>query len=252
MTTIISWNVNGIRAAAHKGFLEWLLKTQPDFLCVQETKAQPDQVARYIAEPMGYSSLWQSAERKGYSGVATFFKTDPLSVQALGISAFDSEGRVQVLEYPRFTLVNAYFPNSRPERARLDYKLAFFEAVTDLCNRLRDEGKSVVLCGDFNVAHEEIDLARPKQNHDNPGFYDEEREAMTDFLNAGYIDTFRHFTKEPGHYTWWSYRAGARARNVGWRIDYHCVNEEFMPEVKDSYILPEVMGSDHCPLALIT
>jgi len=155
-----------------------------------------------------------------------------------------------VLEFEPFTLINAYFPNSQPERARLDYKLAFCDAIIEFCNRLRREGKHVILSGDYNIAHTEIDLARPKENQDNPGFLPEERAAMTRFLGAGYVDTFRHFIKGPGHYTWWSYRGGARKRNVGWRLDYHCVNKEFMPRVKKSTILADVMGSDHCPVAI--
>ena len=250
MTTLYSWNVNGIRAAIRNGFLDWVAKEQPDVLCIQEVRAHPDQLGRDFAVPRGYAMLWQPARKKGYAGTATLVKSDPLSVGALGIDEFDVEGRVQVLEFKALTLINAYFPNSQPERARLDYKLAFCDAIRKLCNRLRRKGTHVILCGDYNIAHKEIDLARPKQNVDNPGFLPEERQAMTKFVRAGYVDTFRHFNKGPGHYTWWSYRGNARAKNIGWRLDYHCVNKEFMPHVKGSRILADVTGSDHCPVAI--
>ncbi len=251
MIRILCWNVNGIRAAEKKGFSDWLLKEQPDICCVQETKAHREQVPKKIVEPPGYRTIWHSAEKKGYSGVLSFVKREPLAVRTLGIQEFDAEGRVQVLDYKDFSLINAYFPNSQPERARLDYKLAFNRAMLAFCDAERKKGKNIVLCGDYNVAHQPIDLARPKQNEDSPGYYIEEREAMTAFLEAGYVDTFRHFhPDEPDHYSWWSYRARSRERNVGWRIDYFCVNGEFMEKVKSATILPHVMGSDHCPVGL--
>lgn len=250
MTTIYSWNVNGVRAICRKGFLEWFDRVQPDILCLQETKARRGDLDASILEPKGYTSLWRSARKPGYSGVATYFRQEPLSESDMGIEEYDAEGRVQVLEYPGFTLVNAYFPNSQPERKRLDYKLGFCEAMGALCDRLRGQGKHVVVCGDINIAHREIDLARPKDNTESPGFYLEERESMTRFLARGYADTFRHFTPDPGHYTWWSYRAGARQRNVGWRIDYHLVNEELLPRLQRADIHCEVPGSDHCPVSI--
>jgi len=250
MTKVISWNVNGIRAAAKKGLLDWLSVEQPDILCIQESKAQPEQVTKEILSPEGYTSIWNSAEKKGYSGVVSYVKKEPISTTNLGVSEFDSEGRVQILEYKKFSVINAYFPNSQPERKRLTYKLDFVEAMIDYCKNLTKEGKNFVLCGDYNIAHKPIDLARPKPNENNPGYYIEEREAMDRFIDAGMVDTFRHFNKEPDNYTWWSYRAKARERNVGWRIDYHCVNEKFMKSIKESYILPDIMGSDHCPLAI--
>jgi exodeoxyribonuclease-3 len=250
MARILSWNVNGFRAVVRNGFLAWLDHAQPDILCIQETRVHPEELDKALLEPKGYRTLWQPALRKGYSGVATFFKKEPLSVRALGIEEFDAEGRVQVIEYKGFTLVNAYFPNSRPERARIAYKLVFCAAILELCNTLRRQGQHVILSGDYNIAHTEIDLARPKENEDNPGYLPEERAAMTTFLHAGYVDTFRHFTKEPGHYTWWSYRGRAREKNIGWRLDYHCVNKEFMRRVKASVILADVTGSDHCPVAI--
>ncbi len=248
---ILSWNVNGVRAVTKKGMLDWLDREQPDILCIQESKAQPDQLAKKLLNPKGYQGIWHSAERKGYSGTATFTKHEPLSVSVMGREEFDVEGRVQVLEFKDFTLINAYYPNSRPERARIQYKLDFCDAMLDVANELKQKGKNVVICGDYNIAHTEIDLARPKQNENNPGYYIEEREAMTAFLEQGYVDTFRHFhPDEKGHYSWWSYRAKARERNVGWRIDYHCVNKEFIDRVRSARILPEVMGSDHCPVEI--
>jgi len=250
MTALYSWNVNGIRAAVRYGFLEWLREAQPDILCIQESRIGPGELDPAIAQPEGYKTFWQPAQRKGYSGVAAFVKEAPRSVEVMGVDEFDREGRVQVLRYDPFTVVNTYFPNSQPEGARLDYKLAFCTALLELCQKLRAGGANVIVCGDFNIAHTEIDLARPAENENNPGFFPQERAAMDTFLGAGYVDTFRQFTKEGGHYTWWSYQARARERNVGWRIDYHCVNTEFMPHVKESVILAGVMGSDHCPVAL--
>ena len=250
MTTIVSWNVNGIRAAVRYGFMDWLARTNPDILCLQETRVRPHEVGVELREPSGYRAIWHPAQRKGYSGIATFTKNEPLSVRPSGIDIFDAEGRIMVLEFEGFTLVNAYFPNSQPERARIGYKLAFCDAIVELCNDLRRSGRHVILSGDYNIAHTEIDLARPKENENNPGYLPEERAAMTKLLSAGYVDTFRHFTKEGGHYTWWSYMGNARANNVGWRLDYHCANKEFMPRVKSSVILSTVTGSDHCPVAI--
>ena len=250
MKKIISWNVNGVRAAVKKGMLQWLQKTQPDVLCIQETKAQVEQLEPELVNPAGYKTLWQSAERKGYSGVATFVKKKPLSIAILGKKEFDSEGRVQILTYEKLTIINAYFPNSQEAGQRLDYKLDFCNSLLAYCNKLKKSGKNVLICGDFNIAHKEIDLKNPKTNMDNPGFLPEERAWMDKFIKKGYVDTFRIFNQGPGHYTWWSYRFQARKRNIGWRIDYHCVNEEFKPQVKESIILKDVLGSDHCPVML--
>ena len=250
MTRIVSWNVNGVRAAVRYGFLTWLEQARPDVLCIQETRVTPAELDKALLEPAGYMTYWQPAQRKGYSGVATFCKKPPKSVTPSGIEAFDAEGRIQILEYDAFTLINAYFPNSQPERARIDYKLAFCDSMLLVCTKLRQAGKNVILSGDYNIAHTEIDLARPKENEENPGYLPEERDAMTKFLGEGFVDTFRHFTADPGHYTWWSYRGRARENNVGWRLDYHCVNKEFLPRVKASVILADVTGSDHCPVEL--
>jgi len=249
---LYSWNVNGVRAAEKKGLIPWLLSTRPDVLCMQETKVIPADLPETLRAPEGYSSLWQSAKRPGYSGVATFFRKgiEPQRVEALGIPKFDNEGRVQVIHFQSFVLVNAYFPNSQPERARLRYKLDFCRAMVKLGNELRQAGKKMVLCGDFNIAHQEIDLARPKENVDNPGFYPEERRAMDRLLRDGYMDTFRHLTPEPGHYTWWSYRTNARARNIGWRLDYHLIDEKLLPRLQESRIHADVLGSDHCPVSI--
>jgi exodeoxyribonuclease-3 len=250
MTTVISWNVNGIRAVTKNGFFSWLEEAQPDILCMQESRALPADLTEEQLAPKGYTSLWNPAKKKGYAGTAAYVKEEPISVGTLGIEQFDNEGRVQVLEYPDFTILNGYWPNSQGERARLDYKLEYVKAITRYANKLVRAGKNVLICGDLNIAHEAIDLARPDSNEDSPGYYIEERKAMTRFLGHGYVDTFRHFCEEPEHYSWWSYRTRARARNVGWRIDYHVVNEAFLPCVKRAWILNDVMGSDHCPVGI--
>jgi exodeoxyribonuclease-3 len=250
---LYSWNVNGVRAIHKKGFLDWLTREQPDVLCIQETKAHAEDVSDALREPDGYSSVWHSAEKKGYSGVACYFRRDcePRDVRTIGLHEFDREGRAQILEYDDFFLVNAYYPNSQPERRRLKYKLDFCAALETFCMEKRQMGRNVVICGDFNISHKDIDLARPKANRNNPGFYPEECAAMDAFIEGGHVDVFRHFhPDEPHHYTWWSYRSGARERNVGWRLDYHCVNEEFMPRVGAAAIHAKVMGSDHCPVSL--
>ncbi|HOD48508.1 MAG TPA: exodeoxyribonuclease III [Candidatus Hydrogenedentes bacterium] len=247
-----SWNVNGIRAIEKKGFVPWLLGTRADVICVQETKALPSDLSESVLSPDGYRSVWHSAKRRGYSGVATYFRKgfEPVRVEGLNIGKFDDEGRVQVLDFDSFVLVNAYFPNSQPERARIQYKLEFCRAIGKLGKELREAGKPMILCGDFNIAHREIDLARPKENVDNPGFYPEERRAMDRLLRAGYVDTFRHLTPGRGHYTWWSYRTNARARNIGWRLDYHVIDEGLLPRLQESRIHSDVQGSDHCPVSV--
>jgi exodeoxyribonuclease-3 len=250
MLKIISWNVNGIRAATRNGMWSWFNKARPDIFLVQEIKALPEQLDPEILNPGGYQSFWNPAERKGYSGVAAFTKKEPLSVSDWGIKKFDCEGRVQVLEYKTFTLINTYFPNSQEAGKRLDFKLEFCNAMLKYCEKLRKKGRNVVLCGDYNIAHKPIDLKNPKQNEKNPGYLPEERAWMDKFTSSGFVDTFRMFNREPGHYTWWSYRASARVKDIGWRIDYHCVNEEFVDRIKESLILKKVLGSDHCPVVL--
>jgi len=249
-TEIISWNVNGMRSVLQKGFLDWLGSEKPDIVCLQESRVLPDDMTPEQRQPKGYTSFWMPAEKKGYSGTAVYTRKEPLSVSNIGIPEFDVEGRVQVVEYPDYTIINAYFPNSQPERKRIQYKLDFVKAIKGLANKLVKKGKHVILCGDYNIAHTEIDLARPKQNEDSPGYLPEERDAMSDFLKAGYVDTFRHFVKDPGHYSWWSFRGNARAGNVGWRIDYHCVDKDFIARVKSANIHNKVTGSDHCPVGI--
>lgn len=245
---IISWNVNGIRAAEKKGLINWIEESDADIICLQETKAQPEQLSDELLNIKNYKSYFESAEKKGYSGVAIYTKKEPISVENMGIDEFDSEGRIITVKFENFTLINGYFPNSQEKGKRLDYKLAFLNALYDYANKLIAQGEDIVICGDYNIAHEEIDLARPKQNTENPGFLPEERAWMTKFLNNGYIDTFRHFYPKEVKYSWWSYRAKARENNVGWRIDYHCVNAGLLPKVEEVDILDNVMGSDHCPV----
>jgi exodeoxyribonuclease-3 len=247
---VISWNVNGIRAAAKKGFLQFLEAEEPDVLCLQETKAQPEQLAEELISPGDYRSYWASAERKGYSGVAVYSKQEPQAVHRMGIERFDAEGRLLILEYPSLTLMTGYFPNSQEGGKRLDYKLDYCENIHKICDDFDGAGRNLLLCGDFNIAHKAIDLENPKANEKNAGYLPEERAWMDAFTGAGYIDSFRMFTGEPRHYTWWSYRANARARNVGWRIDYHAVNPRMRERVGSSDILADVMGSDHAPIRI--
>jgi exodeoxyribonuclease-3 len=248
---LLSWNVNGIRAAERGGFLNWFADEGADVVCIQETKAQPTQLAPELLNPLGYHGIWHSAQKKGYSGVATFSKREPVAVQVgLGRKDFDAEGRVLITEFPEVVVVNAYFPNSQRDHARLPDKLRFCRSILRKLNRLRRAGKDVLLCGDYNIAHREIDLANPKGNLRNAGFLPEERAWMDRFLRHGWIDTFRAFCDEPGHYTWWSYRPTIRERNIGWRIDYWCCNPELRGRLKRSYHQPQVHGSDHCPIGI--
>lgn len=247
---IASWNVNGIRACAKKGFFEWLERSSPDIVCLQETRAVTEQLGEQELRPPGYLSYWQSAEKKGYSGVAIYTKHEPTAWKTLGVPEFDSEGRVLLLEFDSFVVGSAYFPNSQDGGKRLEYKLRFCDALSSELDRLVAAGKDIVLAGDYNIAHKPIDLARPGENEGSPGYLPEERAWMSTFLEAGYVDTFRSFNQEPDEYTWWSYRAGARARNIGWRIDYHCVNRRLAPKLSSATIQADVHGSDHCPILL--
>lgn len=244
----ISWNVNGLRAVVKKGFEDIFWSLDADFVCLQETKLQEGQINLDLP---GYESYWCYAEKKGYSGTAIFTRRTPLSVSYnLGIPEHDSEGRVITLEYEDFYLVCVYTPNSQDGLRRLDYRMSWEDDFRDYLCEL-DKLKPVIVCGDMNVAHEEIDLKNPATNHLNPGFSDEEREKFTELLDAGFIDTFRSlYPDRTDAYSWWSYRAAARQRNVGWRIDYFVVSERLRGNIKDAYILPEVMGSDHCPVGL--
>ena len=245
---LISWNVNGLRACVGKGFFEFLAAEQPDMMCLQETKLQPEQAP---AIEGGYFDYWNSADKKGYSGTALFSKTEPLSVSYdLGIDEHDHEGRVITAEYDDFYLVTVYVPNSQNELKRLDYRMQWEEDFRAYVKRL-DEKKPVIICGDMNVAHQEIDLKNPKTNRKNAGFTDEERAKMTDLLGAGFVDTWRYFHPDTeGVYSWWSYRFKAREKNAGWRIDYFLVSERLIGRVKDARILTDVLGSDHCPVVI--
>lgn len=244
----ISWNVNGLRAVVKKGFEDIFWSLDADFVCLQETKLQEGQINLDLP---GYESYWCYAEKKGYSGTAIFTRHTPMSVSYnLGVPGHDSEGRVITLEYADFYLVCVYTPNSQDGLRRLDYRMSWEDDFREYLCKL-DKQKPVIVCGDMNVAHEEIDLKNPATNHLNPGFSDEEREKFTELLDAGFIDTFRSlYPDRADAYSWWSYRAAARQRNVGWRIDYFVVSERLRGNIKDAYILPEIMGSDHCPVGL--
>lgn len=248
---LISWNVNGIRAVEKKGFVEWVLKESPDILCLQETKAHPEQLTDTLLHIPGYTAYWSSAEKKGYSGVVTYTKEKPIAVQhGFGIPRFDSEGRIIITEYKTFTLLNIYFPNGKKDDIRLQYKMDFYAATLAYCQSLRKQGKKIIVCGDVNTAHTEKDLAHPKQNEKTSGFLPIERAWLDTFITAGYIDTLRHFTDAPELYTWWDYKTGARERNIGWRIDYFFISQDLQPNLKKAFILAEVLGSDHCPLGI--
>jgi exodeoxyribonuclease III len=250
---LVSWNVNGLRSLAKDGYWETFLKTaKPDIFCLQETKASPEQLSEEFSNPAGYSAFFSSCQvRKGYSGVALYSKIEPLKViYGMGIKEFDEEGRFIGAEYENFWLLNAYFPNGGKGPERIDYKLRFYDAFLAFANKLREQ-KPVIFCGDVNTAHEEIDLARPKENEENTGFLPEERAWIDEVISAGYIDSFRHFhpnTKET--YSYWDLFTRARDRNIGWRIDYFFVAQEFMKRVKKAEILPDIYGSDHCPVAI--
>ncbi|MFX0207864.1 MAG: exodeoxyribonuclease III [Candidatus Hodarchaeota archaeon] len=248
---LLSWNVNGIRACINKGFIEWIKQRNPEILCLQETKAQPNQISFSFDLP-NYHIYWSSALKKGYSGVATFTKIKPISVSLkLGKKEFDEEGRFIQLEFNDFYLINLYFPNAQRELKRLDYKLRFNQTLLSYLNELKNKEKGIILCGDFNVAHKEIDLKNPKENQNNAGFSSQERKFFSELLEHGFIDTFREFDQSPEQYTWWTYRYNARSRNIGWRIDYFVINQEFRDKLKSAFILKEVMGSDHVPVGII-
>lgn len=247
---LISWNVNGIRSILGKGLLDFWAAEKPDILCLQETKARPEQVAG-TAWPRGFRVHWNSAEKPGYAGTATFAKTKAaLVTTGIGTDEHDREGRVLTHEYPGFFLVNTYTPNSQRALTRLDYRTKSWEPAFRAYLKKLERKKPVILCGDLNVAHTENDLANPKTNRRNAGFTDEERGQFQALLDAGFTDTFRLFTQGNGHYTWWSYMNNSRPRNIGWRIDYFLVSASLAPRVKSARILPQVQGSDHCPVLL--
>lgn len=249
---LASWNVNGIRACSQKGFLKWFEETNADVVCIQENKAQMDQCDATIINPLKYYSSWHSAQKKGYSGVTTFSKKEPLAIYTgMDIPEFDVEGRVLSFEYKDFVLVNAYFPNSQDGGKRIDYKIRFCDAMLKHLESFRKKGKNVILCGDYNIAHKPIDLKNPKANEKNAGYLPEERAWMDKFIDEkGYVDAFRKFDQGPDKYTWWTYRFNAREKNVGWRIDYFTCNPEFEDRLKSCVQQDQVFGSDHCPVIL--
>ncbi len=251
---IASWNVNGIRAVQRKSALDWLWNSDLDLICLQETKAHPEQLDEELTAPPGWGAHWAAAEKKGYSGVVTYFREDAVPVAAgagFGSKRYGSEGRVLRSDHGSFLLYNVYFPNGKASPERLEYKLGFYKAFRTHVNKQVAAGRRVVICGDVNTAHREIDLARPKENEKISGFLPEERAWMDRFFADGWLDTFRAINKdEAERYTWWSMRSGARLRNVGWRIDYFFVDAGLEKSLRDAWIRPEIMGSDHCPIGI--
>ncbi len=252
---IASWNVNGIRAAEKKGFLDWLSSNQYEIVCLQETKAQPEQLSETLLRPAGYQSFFASAEKKGYSGVALYFHEKfgtPKITLGLGRDEFDNEGRTICAEFDQFILYNGYFPNGQRDHGRVPYKLDYSRTLlAQALEKQKETGKGIIICGDVNTAHTEIDLANPKTNQKTTGFLPEERVYIDEVLTAGFHDVVREFhPDEKGHYTWWTYRGNCRERNIGWRIDYFFVDQLLRSNVDKAYITPEVLGSDHCPLVL--
>ena len=245
------WNVNGLRSIAKKGFFEWLDKKRPDIIGLQESKISAENLTKELISPKGYVSYFSHAEKKGYSGVVLYCREKPLSVvPGMGIERFDREGRVLVAHYADFTLLNIYYPNGKASPERLNYKLEFYDAFLKFAQKLRASGKRLIICGDFNTAHKEIDLARPKENVDVSGFLPIERKWMDKFVGCGYIDTFREFNDKPQNYTWWHMVTRARERNVGWRIDYFFASEELKKKLRNASIESNILGSDHCPVTL--
>jgi exodeoxyribonuclease III len=250
---ITTWNVNGLRAALAKGGWQSLMAEVPDIICLQEIKARPEQLsAEHQAGFGAYQAWWNPAERPGYSGVVTFACQEPLEIQyGLNLSEFDGEGRLVLSRYPEFSLFNVYFPNGQRDHGRLTYKLDFYHHLLELCDRLHAAGERLIICGDFNTAHRAIDLRNPKQNENTSGFLPEERAWIDKYLAHGFADAYRILYPERVEYTWWTYRMGARQRNIGWRLDYFLVSDDLIPCVQDVVIHGEVQGSDHCPVSLI-
>ena len=246
---LISWNVNGLRAVLKKGGLDFLDREKPDIICIQETRARLEQIEPILSQYP--HQFWNSAVKPGYAGTTVFSRPKPLSIRYdMEIKEYDQEGRLITLEYPSYYLVNVYTPNAKRDLSRLEYRMSWDRAFLNFLNNL-EERKPVIFCGDLNVAHKEIDLANPGTNHHNAGFTDEEREGFTRLVESGFIDSFREFHKEGGHYTWWSLITRARDQNIGWRIDYFCLSKGLRPILNDAYILSGVMGSDHCPIGII-
>jgi exodeoxyribonuclease-3 len=249
---ITTWNVNGFRAVLRKKALDWIPEVDPDVLCFQEIKLQLDQITENEATIEGYEAVWNPAERKGYSGVVTFHKKEPIEIEkGIGIDAFDNEGRVIRSRFEDFYLYNIYFPNGGQDNKRVPYKLEFYEKLLNVCDGLHQTGAEIIITGDFNTAHEEIDLANPKSNEKNTGFLPEERAWIDKYLEHHFVDAFRELYPKREDYTWWTYRYNARKKDIGWRLDYFLVSESLMDRVEDVVIHNDIMGSDHCPVSLI-
>jgi exodeoxyribonuclease-3 len=248
---VVTYNVNGLRAAMGKGMLDWLSLVNPDVLCLQEIKANPEQVDLSGFEALGYKHFWYPAQKKGYSGVAIFTKLQPIHVAyGCGIKAYDDEGRVLRIDFADMSIMSVYHPSGSSGDLRQEFKMKWLDDFSNYINQLKKTIPNLLLCGDFNICHKPIDIHNPKSNANTSGFLPEERAWMEQFINSGFVDTFRHFNKDPHHYTWWSFRAGSRAKNLGWRIDYNIVTQAMESRLKSAGILPDAMHSDHCPVLL--
>lgn len=248
---ILCWNVNGLRAIYKKGFLDWVNTENPDIICLQETKAHPEQLPKEINPLNNYHTAFSSAERKGYSGVAVYSKEKPKSIEhGLGNHEFDKEGRTLIIDFESFVLFNIYYPNGKASKDRLKFKLDFYDYFLEKVLEFKAAGRRIIICGDLNTAHKEIDLTRAKENENVSGFLPIERKWMDKFIGSGFVDTFRFFCKDGGHYTWWDLITRARSRNVGWRIDYFFIDELSTNYLKNAFIQSKVMGSDHCPIGI--
>lgn len=248
---LLSWNVNGIRAVQKKGFLKWLEAESPDILCIQETKATPEQLDEELLAPNGYKTYWSSAQKKGYSGVSVYSKIEPKLIEiGMGRPEFDGEGRIIRLDYGYFELFNVYFPNGKSGKERLDYKMSFYDCFLEWIESIRKKNSNIIFVGDVNTAHNEIDLARPKENSKVSGFLPIERQWIDKAIEMGYVDTFRRLNDDLVQYSWWDLKSGARKRNIGWRIDYIFMSSEMVGSVEKAFIMTDVMGSDHCPVGV--
>ena len=248
---IITYNLNGIRAAMSKGLIDWISQVSPDVLCVQEIKANPDQVGVFEFQELGYHHYWYPAQKKGYSGVAIFTKQKPKHIEyGCGIKEYDDEGRILRIDFEEFSVMSVYHPSGSSGDLRQAFKMEWLEAFLNYINQLKATYPKLVICGDFNICHKAIDIHNPKSNANTSGFLPEEREWMEQFINSGFVDSFRHFNQEPHQYSWWSYRAGSRAKNLGWRIDYNFVTDNLKNRISRSVILPSAIHSDHCPVLL--
>ena len=248
---IVTYNVNGLRSALSKGLLEWMQETQPDMLCLQEIKSQADQLDLELFRNIGYEPYLFPAQKKGYSGVAILSKHQPdRIVEGMGMETYDFEGRSIRLDFGDWSLLSTYFPSGSSGDERQDFKMKFLSDYQDYINELRNERPNLIVCGDYNICHKAIDIHNPQSNANSSGFLPEERDWMENFLNSGFVDSFRHINKDPHHYTWWSFRSGARSKNLGWRIDYACISESLKEKLKHAVILPDAMHSDHCPVLI--